>query len=212
MKYSHFLRCAAFALTLPLTACITTQAVHPPTTGTGTGAALPHNYYDNIDISGRFSVQFEHNGRPESWSGSFTWAQTPDKTTVALLSPLGQTLATIVSDEQMATMIQSGQEPRRAANVDALVQETLGWPLPISHLRDWLQAYTVNANGQRIPETPTSSPIIATADGWNLNFVSWQDNNDFSIQNMPKRIDLERETAEAGKVAMRLVITSSQVH
>lgn len=201
--------CLAFALTLPLAACVT-PAAHPQANGAITIA--PHSYHDNIDIAGRFSVQFQHNGRPESWSGSFTWAQTSDKTTVALLSPLGQTIATIVADDQMATMIQSGQPPRSAANVDALVQDTLGWPLPISHLRDWLQAYTVNANGQRILETPTSPAIIATADGWNLDFVSWQDDNNSGMQNAPKRIDLERETSEAGKVAMRLVITSSQVH
>jgi outer membrane lipoprotein LolB len=210
MKFSLPL-CLAFALTLPLAACVTTPAAHTQTTAGATPIAS-HDYHDNIDIAGRFSVQFQHNGRPESWSGSFTWAQTPDKTTVALLSPLGQTLATIVSDPQMATMIQSGQEPRSAANVDALVQETLGWPLPISHLRDWLQAYTVNTSGQRILETPNSTSTIATADGWLLNFVSWQDDNDSGMQNAPKRIDLERETSEAGKVAMRLVITSSQVH
>jgi outer membrane lipoprotein LolB len=209
MKFSLPL-CLALALTLPLAACVTTPAAHTQTAGSAPIA--PPGYHENIDIAGRFSVQFQHNGRPESWSGSFTWAQTPDKSTVALLSPLGQTLATIVSDPQMATMIQSGQEPRSAANVDALVQETLGWPLPISHLRDWLQAYTVNTNGQRILETPNSTSTIATADGWLLNFVSWQDDNDSGMQNAPKRIDLERETSEAGKVAMRLVITSSQVH
>ena len=208
MKHHLTLLCLSAALMLPLAGCVNM----PPQHQSAGAAVLPHTYHDHIDISGRFSAQFERYGKPESWSGSFTWSQTPEKTTVALLSPLGQTLATIVSDEQMATLIQSGQAPRSAADVDALVQNTLGWPLPISHLRDWLQAYTINAQGQRVPETPASTAAIATADGWYLNFVSWQDDNDFGMQNVPKRIDLERQTAEAGKVAMRLVITSEQAH
>jgi outer membrane lipoprotein LolB len=176
---------------------------------------LPHAYSETVDISGRFSAQFQKNARPESWSGNFTWAQTPQNTTVALQSPLGQTLATIVIDDNSATLTQPDQAPRRAANVDALVQEALGWPLPISNLRDWLQAYTVDANGHRVLATPTTTTTIApiaTHDGWQITYLSWQDDNEVGMRNVPKRIDMERETAAAGKVAMRLVITSWQTH
>lgn len=211
LKRGLRLLCLPIALMLPLAGCVSVQPPHPSANGNPT-AVLPHAYHDNIDFTGRFSLQYEHNGKPESWSGSFTWSQTTDKTTVALLSPLGQTLATIVSDNDMATLTQSGQEPRSAANVDALVQDTLGWPLPISNLRDWLQAYTIDPKGQRVLATPASNATIATRDGWYLNYVSWQDDNDSGMQNAPKRIDMERQTTEAGKVAMRLVITSSQVH
>ena len=186
--------------------------MHPQRSNDGVAPASPHAYRDAVDISGRFSAQFEHNAKPESWSGNFTWTQTSQGTTVALQSPLGQTLATIVIDPRTATLIQSDQAPRRAANVDALVEEALGWPLPISNLRDWLQAYAVGADGIRILATPASTATIVTRDGWRLNYRSWQDDNDVGMQNVPKRIDMERETTEAGKVAMRLVITSWQAH
>lgn len=183
----------------------------PPPDGMAT-SVLPHAYQEAVDISGRFTAQFQHNAKPESWSGSFTWAQTSQGTTVALQSPLGQTLATIVVDPGSATLIQSDQAPRHAANVDALAEQALGWPLPISNLRDWLQAYAVGSDGTRIMATPASTATIVTRDGWRLNYLSWQDDNDVGMQNVPKRIDMERDTAEAGRVVMRLVITSWQIH
>jgi outer membrane lipoprotein LolB len=200
----------ALALALPwfLAGCANLQ---PPRTG-GSAAVQPHAYSNSVDITGRFSAQFQHNDKPESWSGNFTWTQTPQSTTVALQSPLGQTLATIVTDANSATLIQSGQAPRSAANVDALVEDALGWPLPISNLRDWLQAYAINLEGKRVLATPASDATIATRDGWRINYLSWQDDNEVGMQNVPKRIDMERETVEAGKVAMRLVITSWQAH
>jgi len=186
--------------------------MHRSPTAGGNVPVLPHAYSESIDIGGRFSAQFQRNAKPESWSGNFTWAQTPQTTTVALQSPLGQTLATIVVNANGATLIQSDQAPRSAANVDALVEEALGWPLPISNLRDWLQAYAVDADGKRVLATRSSTATIATHDGWRINYLSWQDDNEVGMQNVPKRIDMERDTSEAGKVAMRLVITSWQAH
>jgi len=169
-----------------------------------------HAYNETADIGGRFSAQFERNGHPESWTGSFSWSQTPRGTTVALFSPFGQTLASIAVNEAGATLTQSGQAPRSAANVDALAKDALGWPLPMSHLRDWLQAYVVDAEGRRVPITRQTNEPINTADGWQLNFASWQDDLEFGMKDVPKRIDMERDTAEAGKLQMRLIITSWQ--
>ncbi|HXA46205.1 MAG TPA: lipoprotein insertase outer membrane protein LolB [Burkholderiaceae bacterium] len=208
LKHSAGRLCAYIALLLPLFIFGCASVQRSP--NAGGGAIQPHAYSETVDISGRFSAQFQHGAKPESWSGNFTWAQTPQATTVALQSPLGQTLATIVIDDTAATLTQPDQAPRRAANVDALVQDALGWPLPISNLRDWLQAYAVDTGGKRVLITPTSTATIATHDGWQINYINWQDDNDTGMRDVPKRIDMERETAAAGKVAMRLVITSWQ--
>jgi outer membrane lipoprotein LolB len=174
---------------------------------------LPERAYnESIDIGGRFSVQFQHADKPESWSGSFSWTQSPQLTTVTLQSPFGQTLATIVVDRNSATLTQSGKPPRRAVNVDALVQDALGWPLPIANLRDWLQGYAFDAKSERITATPQLTEPIATRDGWRLRYVSWQDDNEIGARDVPKRIDMERTTAEAGDVQMRLVISTWQAH
>ena len=190
-----------------LAAC---ASVRPPAASNQTAAPQP--YSEAIDISGRFSAQFEQNGRPQSWSGGFNWAQTPHSTLVTLLSPLGQTVASIVVTPSGATLTQADKEPRSASSVDALVQDTLGWPLPISNLRNWMQARVADRNGQLIVATPQMSDTIDTSDGWRLRYLSWQDDSGPGMQNVPKRIDMERDTAEAGRVQMRLVISTWQAH
>jgi len=198
---------ASSIVLLALLAACASPAPRPLTQTTG-----PRTYRENIDISGRFSAQFQRNGKPESWSGGFDWSQSPQLTTVTLHSPLGQTLATIVVDPDSATLTQSGRAPRRAADVDSLAQDTLGWPLPVSNLRNWLQGYAKGADGQMIAATPQATAVITTPDGWHIRYISWQENNEYAGQDVPKRIDMERETVEAGQVQMRLVISNWQVH
>jgi outer membrane lipoprotein LolB len=202
--------CAALVLPLWFAGCADQRRLSVD--GGTASTQQPHAYRESIDIGGRFSAQFERNDKPEAWNGSFVWAQSPQGTTVTLQSPLGATLATIAINKANAVLMQSGHAPRSAANVDALVEEALGWPLPISNLRDWLQAYAVTADGKRIMATPQLTTTIATRDGWRIRYVSWQDENELNMQNVPKRIDMERDTVEAGKVLMRLVVTSWQSH
>jgi len=196
----------ALALQLLLAGCAN------PKGAPGALASVPRlrAYSEAIDIGGRFSAQFERHDKAETWNGSFSWAQSPESAHVALRSPLGQTLATISVDGAVATLIQSGQAPRSAANVDKLVEESLGWPLPISNLRDWLQAYVVTSDGKRIMATPRTTDPIATRDGWRILFASWWNDDEIGARDVPKRIDLERETTEAGKVRIRVVITDWQ--
>jgi len=89
------------------------------------------------------------------------------------MSPLGQTVAAINVTPGSATLTQAGQEPRTAADIDSLTQQTLGWPLPVSGLRDWLQGYAVDAQGQRFRASPASNSVT-TKDGWRLRFIDWQ--------------------------------------
>ena len=171
--------------------------------------ALP--YSETIDIGGRFTTQYEQNGRPQSISGSFEWSQTPQQTTVTLLSPLGQTVATITSTAQGATLTQADRPPKSAPDVDTLVAGTLGWPLPVSNMRNWMQGQVVDDEGHHLSASPQLTKTVSTADGWQLQYLSWQD-NEAGGPSIPKRIDMERDTSYAGRVQMRLVISSWQPH
>ena len=52
-------------------------------------------YHDVIRLSGRLSLRYQQNGNEQAVHGSFTWNQTGNHVVLSLLSPLGQTLATI---------------------------------------------------------------------------------------------------------------------
>jgi outer membrane lipoprotein LolB len=176
-----------------------------PTTPVAPQAEAQRSYHRAIDIGGRLSVRYQQNGRDEALHGSFTWNQRPESTTIALLSPLGQTMAEIVVTPAMSSLTQAGQGTRMAANADALAADTLGWPLPVSGLRDWLQGFS--AKGQRIPIGDGDAAAI-TDNGWRIRYASWETGADGKPH--PKRIDLSRNTAQAGEVSLRIVLDTWQ--
>lgn len=189
--------CAALAPTAP--------TATPPTT-----AAPSRLYHESIELAGRLSVQFQRDSRDEAVHGSFTWSQTPDRTLVTLLSPLGQTIAIIDVTPGRATLTQAGQAARTAADADALAASTLGWPLPIAGLRDWLQAIAIDAQGRRWSAPPQPGAEVTTQDGWRIVYASWRDDAPAASLPPPRRIDLSRQTAQAGNVAIRLIVDSWQ--
>lgn len=163
-------------------------------------------YHQAIELDGRLSVQYQQNGQDQALHGSFAWRQTAQQTHVTLMSPLGQILAVIEVDPDQATLTQSGQAPRTARDVDQLAAQSLGWPLPVSGLRSWLQGFATNANGKRI--VAASGTSVTTNDGWHIAYVGWDETD--PAHPHPKRIDLQRQTAQAGDVTMRIVIDKWQ--
>ena len=178
-------------------------------TGCATGTAnlstaTVGDYRETIDLAGRLSVNYQKDGRPESLNGNFNWEQRPGTIDVTLMSPLGQTVAAISVTPGAATLTQGGQA-RTAADIDSLTQQTLGWPLPVSGLRDWLQGYAVDAQGQRFRASPASNSVT-TKDGWRLRFVEWQDGGAAAAP-VPRLIQAERAASgDIQDLAIRIVV------
>lgn len=168
-------------------------------------------YQPSIELSGRLSVRYEQNGKEEAVHGNFTWTQTPKRSIVGLLSPLGQTMAKIEISPERALLSQPGHAVRTAPDVDTLTAETLGWPLPVAGLREWLQGFGTDANGHRFVASPINAQApIVTAEGWKLRYLSWHEDEHMPSRSYPRRLDLERNTAQAGEVALRIVIDNWQ--
>ncbi|HWT71694.1 MAG TPA: lipoprotein insertase outer membrane protein LolB [Oxalicibacterium sp.] len=206
MKNAFFHRVAIFALpALMMSGC---AELAPPAAQDALNApqAASRSYRNTIELDGRLSVQYQQNGQDQALHGSFAWRQTAQRTHVTLMSPLGQILAVIEVDPDHATLTQSGQAPRAAEDVDQLAAQSLGWPLPVSGLRHWLQGFAIDANGKRV--VAASGTSVATNDGWHIDYVGWDDSD--PARPHPKRIDLQRETAQAGNVTMRIVIDKWQ--
>lgn len=190
----------AAALCALLSACATTGG---DSGGAASSAQPGAPYRDTIELSGRLSVNYDKDGKQESLTGKFAWRQNATRTDVSLDSPLGQTIAVISVTPQQATLTQAGKAPRTAPDIDTLSGQALGWALPVSGLRDWLQGVATGADGQRFEASPAHDSVT-TRDGWRLHYVSWQDGGPYS---RPKRIDAERSaSATANAVAIRILI------
>ncbi|MDN4040104.1 outer membrane lipoprotein LolB [Massilia sp. YIM B02443] len=193
-RFAMFAVAASFAATLA--GCATSTA--------NLSRATVGAYQETIDLSGRLSVNYQKDGRQESLNGSFTWAQRPAAIDVTMVSPLGQTVAVVNVTPGAATLTQAGQAPRTAEDIDSLSQQTLGWPLPVSGLRDWLQGYAVDAQGKRFLASPANNQVV-TKDGWRLRFMSWQDET--APQPKPRVIQAERAAVgDIQDLAIRIAI------
>ena len=191
-------------LCLALSACTTL----PFTSGQPPSSQSVAPYRDQVELAGRLNVVYQKNDKPESATVNFTWQQTAQRTDVTLFSPVGSTLATIAVTPQEAVLEQSGKPPRSAPDVDTLSARLLGWSLPVSGLRDWLQGHALAQDGQRFVASPQNDSVT-TRDGWRLRYVSWQDGSDTTpgAVPQPRRIDAERNaSAQADAVSLRIVL------
>jgi outer membrane lipoprotein LolB len=189
-------RLSLLVLAAALAGCATSNA--------NLSRATVGDYRDTIDLAGRLSVNYHKEGRPESITGTFNWSQRPGRIDVSLASPLGQTIAAISVTPEAATLTQADRAPRTARDIDTLTAQSLGWELPVSGLREWLQGYATDAEGKRFVASPANNSVY-TRDGWRLRFVAWQDES--AAHPAPRRIDAERSaTANSDELAIRIVI------
>ncbi|MGV7208016.1 outer membrane lipoprotein LolB [Oxalobacteraceae bacterium A2-2] len=161
-------------------------------------------YSDNVELNGKFSVTYSKDGRPSSLTVNFNWVQQGPNTEVSLLNPLGTIEARLSVTPQSATLTPAGKQPISAPDVDALTARVLGWTLPVSGLRDWLQGYATDAQGQRFAASPAKDTVV-TRDGWKLHYAAWQDGT--AAVPKPKRIDVTRiASSQVDELTLRIAI------
>lgn len=97
--------------------------------------------------SGRMAVQLQDdNAQDQSFSASFELQGSERQGQLTLLSPFGAVLAELQWSPQGAQLRQGGQL-RESASLDALVQDTVGTPLPLGALFSWLAGEQASAPG-----------------------------------------------------------------
>jgi len=158
-------------------------------------------YQPQIQMSGRLSAQYEANYREQSISVHFDWSQTPQQTAISFSSPTGQIVATILINGQGAQLTQADKPTQYASDINQLSTEVLGWPMPVAGLRDWLQGFVDADHSLPLTQSTASQPI--NVDGWSLRYASWLTENNIE---RPKRLDLSRQTEQAGLVSLRIVV------
>ena len=143
---------------------------------------------------GRFSARYTQGNTEQSVVGSFLWRERGTDVQLELMSPLGQTMAVVSQNQQGAKLELPNQPPRRAPEVDTLMQDALGFSLPVSGLRDWLRARPAAG-------TPAH---VARACRRTVHYVAWTD--DASSDARIRRLDLDRSQGANGPLSVRLVL------
>lgn len=203
-KYSTYTRFFLFACYAGLFASLLSACSTSPKF-----SSAQHNQQrtmqEQVQLTGRISIQYQQREQTETISTSFDWQQTPQALTITLSSPLGQTIATVQQNAQGAVLTQAKQEPRIAPDIEQLLAENLGWTIPVAGLKGWLQGFDIQKNGTFVA-VPVQDYFQVQSQGWQLQFISWQEDAG-AIR--PKRIDLQRYTEELGEVKIKIIIEPS---
>ena len=194
---------------LALVALAGCVSVEPPPRETTTASRGVKACHQRVALTGRFSVRYLKDGKEESAHGGFRWGQDNNNMRIVLMSPLGDTQALIDVTADSATLTSAGKVTRTADDVDALVQESLGWPMPVSGLRDWIQACMRDERGRRVPLIPENRELT-TSDGWHITYPVWTDDGHGGRR--PRRIDLQRSERDRTEVSVRLIIDEWTTH
>ena len=109
-------------------------------------------------------------------SASINWRQCGEVFDVRLSSPLGQTVARIEGRGEQLTVWMDGREPVVTADPETLLQEQLGWSVPIRALRYWVRGEAAPALASQGPAQitgPTGQPDALAQFGWQVRYPAW---------------------------------------
>ena len=178
----------AAAAIVALSGCASVKPQGPSTSNAATAvtAQTTRAYH------GRFAVQYvDQNGQQRNAYGNFDWQETGDTVTLQLRNPLGQTMAIVTSSPSLATLELPNRQPVSADNVSLLMQNTLGFALPVEGLRYWLQpsaAPSSRAQTTLDPESNNGRPKEIRQDGWTIDYLAYADAPATGV----KRVNLTR--------------------
>ncbi|SOZ60163.1 Outer-membrane lipoprotein LolB [Cupriavidus taiwanensis] len=161
----------------------------------------------NQQYTGRFSANYVRYGRDEGVQGSFRWEEQGRNVRLDLVSPLGQTLAVVTATPSGATLDLPNQPPRNAPEVDTLMEEALGFALPVAGMRDWLHGRPTQGTPARATRDEQGRLATLAQNGWTVRYVAWQETpaSRTAATPVPRRIDLARD-AGSNPLSVRLVI------
>lgn len=126
----------------------------------------PKNIDATFEISGRFFVK---NSNMEKY-GNFIWNKNNIET-IQFSTPIGQTIVKIVIESSIITLYKDNKK-YIGNSVDDLMDEELGFTIPINYLHYWLQGATIP---NIIVDQNLSNGFAQL--GWNIEYLEYDKNN-----------------------------------
>ena len=153
--------------------CAVTPARLPGTDSPLATELAPREWAGRFSVSSQFSVASQSSGvdtRQEAAVGRFLLTSVPSSggrtLDLILQSPFGQTLANAHRlPDGTASLVMANGRTLTAGSLDALLEQAIGWPLPIERLTDWL-----DDRFERVLTRDSAGQITSATDsGWQIS-------------------------------------------
>ncbi|MCG6656517.1 lipoprotein localization protein LolB [Halomonas campisalis] len=108
----------------------------------------------------------------ESTSANLDWSQHPHYYRLLISGPFGSGRSTLEGREGRFSLTTS--EGRfEAETPEALMQQQLGWSLPVSALSDWIRGLPAESSDHRLESDELGFPQRLAQDGWEIDYRDW---------------------------------------
>jgi outer membrane lipoprotein LolB len=132
-------------------------------------------------VAGRLSA---HHGS-DALAGNFDWQHAPATDTIALATPLGQTLAALDRSGDNVTLRLADGHVLESPSFEALTTNAFGVPLPVTGLSAWIRGGGHAGSTFSIERDAAGRPSVLRQDGWEIAYA-YPDDHDTH----PRRLTL----------------------
>jgi len=139
-------------------------------------------------LNGRVAVK--HNST--RYSAGLRWVHQPQSDEILLLTPLGQTAARVYRDAQHATL-EDGDKRYQADDAETLMQQVLGWHLPLSGLHHWVLALPRAESEAQIERDTGGRMTVLRQNGWEVRYLRYAGD---AADSLPARLELKRDALQ----------------
>ncbi len=133
-------------------------------------------------LNGRIAVRYDSSRH----SAGLRWVHRPQTDEILLLAPLGQTAARIYRDATGARL-ESGDQYHQAEDVEALMQQVLGWHFPLAGMHYWVLGLAAPGSRAQIERDPEGRVEVLHQDGWEVRYLRYASDQPDSL---PTRLQL----------------------
>lgn len=144
---------------------------------------------DGWQINGKVGIRAPQ----DSGSGVLFWLQRRDYYDIRLSGPLGRGATRLTGREGDILLEVANQGRYQAASPEALLEEQLGWRLPVSHLLWWVRGLPAPDSKSHLTLNTDSRLARLEQDGWRVEYADYQQQGGFWL---PQRLKLSGENLD----------------
>lgn len=134
-------------------------------------------------ISGKLGVRTPQ----DSGSATLFWLQRNDYFDIRLAGPLGQGAARLHGHQGKVSLDLANHGQFQAESPEALLEERLGWRLPVSHLLWWVRGLPAPDSASTLTLDGNSRLQQLQQDGWTIDYRRYHST---TLGDLPERITL----------------------
>lgn len=165
------------------------QVPHETVKGHGNSAAWKAHKarittLDGWQINGKVGIRAPN----DSGSGTLFWLQRQGYFDIRLSGPLGRGAARLTGRPDDVTLEVANQGRYHADSPEALLEQQLGWRLPVSHLLWWVRGLPAPDSRSQLTLDGDSHLSRLVQDGWTVEYTRYTEQNGYSL---PERLKLK---------------------